>query len=149
MLAHSSVRVLGHRTDVPALMRASDVLLLPSIEEGFGLVCTEAMGSGCVPLVSQACTDCCRHLDNALVHAVGDVGALSSHLRLLHEDRALLRALRMRGLALAPTITWTAAGAKLNQVYAETIAAFRRSADRLATGDAAGPLDGAARGVAV
>ena len=96
MLAHPSVRVLGHRTDVPALMRASDVLLLPSIEEGFGLVCTEAMGSGCVPLVSQACTDCCRHLDNALVHAVGDVGVLSSHLRLLHEDRALLRALRMR-----------------------------------------------------
>ena len=101
-----------------------------------------------MPLVSQACTDFCRHLDNALVHAVGDVGALSSHLRLLHEDRALLRALLMRGLALAPTITWTAAGAKLNQVYAETIAAFRRSADRLATGDAAGLLDGAARGVA-
>jgi hypothetical protein len=99
--------------------------------------------------VSQACTDYCRHMDNALVHAVGDVAALSSHLRLLHEDRALLRALRASGLALAPTITWTAAGAKLDQVYAETIAAFRRSAGRPAMGDAAGPLDGAARGVAI
>ena len=36
---------LGHRTDVPELMRSSDALLLPSIEEGFGLVCTEAIGS--------------------------------------------------------------------------------------------------------
>ena len=52
MLAHPSVQVLGHRTDVPELMRKSDILVLPSIEEGFGLVLTEAMGSGCVPLVS-------------------------------------------------------------------------------------------------
>ena len=52
MLSHPSVHVLGHRKDVPELMRKSDVLILPSIEEGFGLVCTEAMGSGSVPIVS-------------------------------------------------------------------------------------------------
>ena len=37
MLAHPSVKVLGHRNDVPELMRKSDILVLPSIEEGFGL----------------------------------------------------------------------------------------------------------------
>ena len=61
-LDHPSVHVLGHRTDIPELMRRSDILVLPSIEEGFGLVCTEAMGSGCVPLVSSACTELCLHL---------------------------------------------------------------------------------------
>ncbi len=66
MLAHRSVKVLGHRNDVPELVRQSDILVLPSIEEGFGLVCTEAMGSGCVPLVSDACTDVCKHMENAL-----------------------------------------------------------------------------------
>jgi glycosyltransferase involved in cell wall biosynthesis len=121
MLSHASVRVLGHRRDVPALMRASDVLVLPSIEEGFGLVCTEAMGSGCVPLVSDACTELCSHMQNALVHPVGEVATLSHHITLLHEDRSLLAALRDAGLRLAPRITWDAAGWRLLEVYRETI----------------------------
>ena len=98
LLAHPSVKVLGHRNDVPELMRKSDIMILPSIEEGFGLVCTEAMGSGCVPLVSEACTDICRNMENALVHRVGDVEALTKQITLLHEDRPLLERLRAAGL---------------------------------------------------
>mgnify|MGYP000663313269 CR=1 FL=1 len=116
-LAHPSVRVLGHRTDVPDLMRRADVLVLPSIEEGFGLVCVEAMGSGCVPLVSTACTDACRHMDNALVHGVGDVETLEGHITALHEDRELLARLRAGALESAPDFTWGAAGARLVGVY--------------------------------
>ena len=86
MLAHPSVEVLGHRDDVPELMRQSDVFVLPSIEEGFGLVCTEAMASGCVPLVSDACTEVCGTSENALVHHVGDVEALDGAFTALHED---------------------------------------------------------------
>lgn len=125
LLAHPSVSVLGHRTDVPELMRRSDLLVLPSIEEGFGLVCTEAMGCGCVPLVSDACTELCRHLDNALVHRVGDVEALSRHITLLHQDRELLRKLRRNGLQFAPTIDWTAAGVRLRDVYLRTLEEVR------------------------
>ena len=117
-LEHPSVSVLGHRDDIPELMRSSDVLVLPSIEEGFGLVCTEAMGSGCVPLVSDACTDLCRDGENSLVHAVGDVAALEAHMTAVHRDRELLAQLRSRGLELAPSITWTAAGAALLDAYA-------------------------------
>jgi len=123
MLAHPSVKVLGHRNDVPELMRKSDLLVLPSIEEGFGLVCTEAMGSGCVPLVSEACTDLCRHGENALVHTIGDVKALAGQITRLDQDRVLLEKLRLAGLKLAPEITWKAAGRKLLQVYRD-IAAF-------------------------
>jgi glycosyltransferase involved in cell wall biosynthesis len=122
MLSHPSVRVLGHRNDVAELMRNSDVLVLPSVEEGFGLVCTEAMGSGCVPLVSVACTDVCRHMENALVHRVGDVGALTEHITLLNEDRMLLQSLRSAGLSLRDRLTWKAAGEGLLAVYRETIA---------------------------
>ncbi len=121
-LAHPSVRVLGNRNDLPDLMRQSDVLVLPSIEEGFGLVCAEAMGSGCVPLVSDACTDICVHMGNALVHHVGDVEALTRHLTLLQQDRELLERLRTACLRCAPQHTWTAAGRKLLQVYRQVIA---------------------------
>lgn len=120
-LAHPSVKVLGHRTDVADLMRSSDMLVLPSIEEGFGLVCTEAMGSGCVPLVSTACTDLCRHMENALVHPVADVDCLTRHITQLHENRDLLAQLRNAGLAFAPSITWDAAGKKLIEAYQKMV----------------------------
>jgi glycosyltransferase involved in cell wall biosynthesis len=125
MLAHPSVKVLGHRKDVPELMRNSDVLVLPTIEEGFGLVCTEAMASGCVPVVSTACTDICRHRVNAMVHRIGDTEALTEHISQLHTDRSLLEKLRTNGLALAPECTWAAAGRKLLDVYGDAVSSFR------------------------
>ena len=125
MLAHPSVRVLGHRNDVPELMRKSDVLILPTIEEGFGLVCTEAMGSGCVPVVSEACTDLCQHMKNAMVHCIGDVEALTEHISMLDQDRGLLEKLRSDGLRTAPGITWNAAGSRLLDVYRDVIADFQ------------------------
>jgi glycosyltransferase involved in cell wall biosynthesis len=125
MLAHHSVRVLGHRNDVPELMRKSDILVLPSIEEGFGLVITEAMGSGCVPLASDACTEICSHMKTGLMHRVGDVEALTQQVTMLHEDRALLERLRAACLEAAPGFTWTAAGQVLLKAYRETVAAHR------------------------
>lgn len=125
LLAHPSVKVLGHRNDVPALVRKSDMLVLASIEEGFGLVCTEAMASGCVPLVSDACTDLCRHDENALVHHVGDVDALTQHITTLHENRGKLAQLRNAGLGLMPQITWKAAGEKLLGTYQDAVRSFR------------------------
>lgn len=121
MLAHPSVKVLGHRRDVPDLMRHSDILVLPTIEEGSPLVCMEAMGSGCVPVVSDVCSGICRHMENALVHPVGDVATLSEHITMLHNDRGLHEKLRCTGLRGAPGITWAAAGVRLLQVYEEVV----------------------------
>jgi glycosyltransferase involved in cell wall biosynthesis len=132
MLAHPSVRVLGHRNDVPELLRRSDILVLPSIEEGFGLVITEAVGSGCVPLASEACTEICSHMKTGLMHRIGDVDALTQHITMLYEDRALLGRLRAACLKAGPEITWTAAGVRLLDVYRDTIASYRaRSANGL------------------
>jgi glycosyltransferase involved in cell wall biosynthesis len=118
MLAHPSVRVLGHRNDVPELVRKSDMLVLPSIEEGFGLVITEGMGSGCVPLASEACTEICSHMKTGLMR----------HITMLHEDRALLKKLRTAGLDASPGVTWSAAGRILLDAYRETIEAYRLAA---------------------
>jgi glycosyltransferase involved in cell wall biosynthesis len=132
MLAHPSVRVLGHRNDVPELMRKSDILVLPSIEEGFGLVIAEAMGSGCVPFASEACTEICSHMKTGLMHKVGDIEGLVQHITMLHEDRALLERLRAACLRTAPEITWTAAGRVLLQAYLETIKAHSAGALQVA-----------------
>jgi D-inositol-3-phosphate glycosyltransferase len=121
MLAHPSVEVLGHSNDVPALMRDSDLLLLPSIEEGFGLVVLEAMASGCVPLVSEACTEVAEEGKTGLRHAVGDVDALTAQLTALHEDRTQLSALRDACLAVAGQHTWECAGVRLLDAYREVV----------------------------
>jgi glycosyltransferase involved in cell wall biosynthesis len=108
-------------------MRRSDILMLPSIEEGFGLVCTEAIGSGCVPLVSDACTELCVNEHNAMVHQVGDVDELARQLTLLHEDRDMLERLRSTGLAEAPSFNWDAAGRRLLEAYEQAAAGPRRN----------------------
>jgi glycosyltransferase involved in cell wall biosynthesis len=138
MLSHPSVRVLGHRNDVPELMRRSDALVLPTIEEGSALVTSEARASGCVPLVSEAAGAICKHMENALVHRVGDVETLVQHITMLHEDRTLLQRLRERGLATRGQLTWAAAGVRLLEVYRETIAMKASSTGRDVTsfGDA-------------
>ena len=63
------------------------------------------MGSGCVPLASEACTEICSHMKTGLMHRVGDVDALTLHITMLHENRSLLSKLREAGLAAAPGVT--------------------------------------------
>ena len=126
LLSHLSVRVLGHRNDLPELMRNSDVLVLPSLEEGSALVTSEARGSGCVLLVSDSAGAVCKHMENALVHAAGDTETLAAQITVLYRDRQLLNALRDSSLRTAGDLTWIAAGAKLLRVYRETIASHSR-----------------------
>ena len=122
MLAHPSVEALGHRSDVPELMRSADALVLPSIEEGSALVCSEALASGCVPVVSDASGSVCEHGVNGLIHRVADVETLAAHLTALHEAPSLLQALRDGCLRTAPEYTWTRAGERLVEVYEEVVA---------------------------
>ena len=126
MLRHPSVHVLGHRTDVADLMRASDVLVLPSLEEGSALVCSEALGTGCVPLASDAASGVCMHGVNALVHSAGDIDALTRHIDLVHGDPHVLEALRVGAAAGAARITWSAAGETLLAIYKTVDESARR-----------------------
>jgi glycosyltransferase involved in cell wall biosynthesis len=125
MLAHPSVKVLGHRSDVPELMRKSDILILPTIEEGSALVTSDARASGCVLVVSEAAGAACENMKTGLVHRVGDIETLARHITMLHEDRGLLERLRAASLESCSEITWTAAGEKLLDVYRKTIASHR------------------------
>lgn len=48
-----NVELLPGNSDVPALLRQSDVLLLPSNNEGLALVCYEAIEQGCIPIATD------------------------------------------------------------------------------------------------
>ena len=127
-LSHPSIVQLGHRHDVPQLMQAADVLLIPSVEEGFPLVCAEAIGAGCIPLASTACTEMCRHMENALVHSVGDVATLRRQITDAFQNPALLAMLRSGALRSRGDLTWTKAGQELVGAYEQAVHEYSRVA---------------------
>jgi glycosyltransferase involved in cell wall biosynthesis len=120
-ICHPSIRLLGFRKDLPDLMRASDVMVLPSIEEGSALVTYDARGAGCVLLVSDSTGAVCEHEKNALVHKTGDVETLVSHLNRVHEDRVFLARMRAASLKTAGELTWTAAGRDMLDAYSRIV----------------------------
>lgn len=121
MLSHPSVKVLGHRDDLPELMRKADLFVLSSIEEGSALVTYEARGSGCVLLVSDATGAMCSHMENALIHPARDVKTLVEHISLVNCDREVLSRLREKSIETAVELTWSAAGQRLFDIYREAI----------------------------
>lgn len=62
--ASDSVLLLGVRRDIPDLMSASDIFLLPSLYEGFPIVAVEAQCSGLLCLLSNTITSDIKLTDN-------------------------------------------------------------------------------------
>jgi glycosyltransferase involved in cell wall biosynthesis len=82
------VHVLGPRKDVPALMHAIDVFVMPSIWEGFGLVLLEAMAAGRPIVASRVATipEVVVDGETGLLVPVGDPLALATALAELAEQ---------------------------------------------------------------
>jgi glycosyltransferase involved in cell wall biosynthesis len=79
------VLFLGHRPDVPALLAASDVFVLPSLFEGTPLALLEAMAAG-KPVVASAIAgtdEIVEDGETGLLFPAGDAIALANALRRL------------------------------------------------------------------
>lgn len=87
----SRVVFAGHRTDVPALLAAIDVVCIPSLYEGTPLALFEAMAAG-KPIVSTAVDGCAEVLEDGetgLLVPPGDSAALAASLVRCLEEPAL------------------------------------------------------------
>ena len=119
------IRFLGWRTDVSALIQASDVVAMPSRHEGFGTVILEAWAHG-VPLVaaaSQGPRDVVTDGRTGLLVPVDDTNALTGALRRVLEEPTLAHDLV--AAAGAEYRTRYARGAVIEQ-YVETMSAIAR-----------------------
>lgn len=104
------VRMLGfvNQSQLPAIYTASDLLVLPSEFEPFGVAVNEAMCCGCVPVVSIGCgsaRDLVAPVSADLVFPSGDTEALAKILREAAADRPRLQSLSRA--ALAHIHTWS------------------------------------------
>ncbi|MEM6551164.1 MAG: glycosyltransferase family 4 protein [Planctomycetota bacterium] len=102
--ADESVSMLGFRGDVPAVMRACDVVVHCSVEpEPFGRVIVEGMLAG-RPVVASAAggaAEIVRDGETGLLVEPGDVGALAGALRRLRDVAGLAERLAAAGRAEA------------------------------------------------
>jgi len=121
LLALPTVVTLGFVTDVSALLRSADVLLLPSWTEGSALVILEAEASGCVPLVSTAGGALGSAGTDYLEHPVGDRAALAAQLVLLAGDAELLSLMSTHGSSRREFLSWDRAGEVLLQRYGDAV----------------------------
>lgn len=88
------VRFIGfvNQSALPAVYRASDVLVLPSEFEPFGLVINESFASGTPAIVSSACGavgDLIRDNETGFAYPSRDVVALSERIRRLAQSPGL------------------------------------------------------------
>jgi glycosyltransferase involved in cell wall biosynthesis len=97
-----AVRFLGQRDDVPALLQAADVVVVPSRWEGQPLIVQEAMRAG-RPLVASRAGGIpgLTGEDAALLVAPLDPGQLAAAVLAVIGDRALARRLGAAALARA------------------------------------------------
>ena len=96
------VRFLGHRSDVPEILAAADVFVLPSLYEGLGGAVLEAMALG-LPIVASrlpAVAEVTEEGENALLCRPGDPTALAAAVTSLLDDRSTADRFGLRSRAL-------------------------------------------------
>ena len=95
-------------TQVLELMRGQDILVFPSLFEGFGLVITESMSQG-TPVITTERTagkDFIEHGKNGWLVEAGSTEALKSQLKELIGNRELIEEISRNALVTAKNRPW-------------------------------------------
>lgn len=123
------VKLLGYVSDERRreLYRSARMLVLPSLEEGFGLPVLEAMASGVPVVVSDRGALPEVAGDAAHPVAASDAGGFADEMERLLEP-ALARAAANRGIARAARYSWAACAAAAREAYRSAWAARERRA---------------------
>ena len=118
------VRFAGHRSDVPDLLGAIDVLAIPSLYEGTPLALFEAMAAG-KAIVSSAVDGCAEVLEQgrtALLVPPRDAAALAVAISSLLRDAEQRRALSGAARAASRSYDIAACVARMQDLYDEVLA---------------------------
>ena len=113
------IRATGYleTREVRALMAASAVLVLPSLEEGFGLPVAEAMAAGLPVVCSRGSALEEVAGDAALLVDPRDAGSIADGIAAVLDDAAHAETLRRRGLERSLRFDWAETAARTLAFY--------------------------------
>ncbi len=98
------------------MLKASDVYVMPSVSEPFGISPLEAMQMG-VPSIISKQSGCAEILNNVIKTDYWDVDAMADAIYSIVTYPAMHRQLSEDGLAEVNQITWDKAGRKVIDIY--------------------------------
>ena len=100
-----AVRLLGQRDDIPDLIAAADVVVLPSVREGLSNVILEGMMGGKPVVASRAGgnIELVEHECSGLLFEIGDDAGLAAALQRLADDPLLRKRLGQGASSRAQT----------------------------------------------
>ncbi len=96
------------RAEMQNHYKTADLLVLPSVAEGFGLVVLEAMASGLPVIVSENTggRDVVEDGEDGFVVPIRDIGAIREEIAYLYENRTLCREMGMKARQKAERFSW-------------------------------------------
>ena len=98
------------------MLKASDVYVMPSVSEPFGISPLEAMQMGCPSIISKQ-SGCAEILDNVIKTDYWDIDAMADAMNAIITYPAMYEQLRQDGLEEVNKITWDKAGQKVIDIY--------------------------------
>ena len=102
------------------MLKASDVYIMPSVSEPFGISPLEAMQMG-VPSIISKQSGCAEILNNVIKTDYWDIDAMADAIHSIITYPAMYKQLREDGLDEVNRITWDKAGAKVIDIYKRVI----------------------------
>jgi len=108
-------------------MAQSDLFVLPSWGEGYGIVYIEAMAAGCIAVGAkgEGIEDTIRDGENGFLVPAGDIGETERVMRDVFENREAYAALREQGRRDARQLTWARNAQTVEAMYTQAIEAFK------------------------
>ena len=106
--------------DVHKMFQLSDVYVMPSVSEPFGISPLEAMQMG-VPSIISKQSGCAEILTNVIKTDYWDIDAMADAIYSIISYPAMYNQLREDGLAEVNQITWDKAGKKVIDIYKKVL----------------------------
>lgn len=103
---------------VHELLKSSDVYVMPSVSEPFGISPLEAMQVGAPSIISKQ-SGCAEILNNAIKLDYWDIDAMADAIYAIITYPALYETLKKDGKNEVDAITWESAGLKVRAIYEE------------------------------
>ncbi|MFI3297463.1 MAG: glycosyltransferase [bacterium] len=98
------------------MLAESDVYMMPSVSEPFGISPLEAMQCGTPSIISKQ-SGCAEILDHAIKTDYWDIDAMADYIHAIVKYPAMYNALRANGLSEIDGIRWEYAGHKVRAIY--------------------------------
>ena len=102
------------------MLKASDVYIMPSVSEPFGISPLEAMQMG-VPSIFSKQSGCAEILNNVIKTDYWDIDAMADAIHSIISYPSMYESLKTEGIEEMKGITWEKAGQKVIDIYNQVI----------------------------